>query len=74
MRRPLSALVAIGGFGVAVATLSVATTAAIVILAPQPPAPRFSAAEAVAALRRPMPGFDRRWRADPPPGDRKSVV
>lgn len=74
MRRPPSALVAIGGFGVAVATLSVATTAAIVILAPQPPAPRFSAAEAVAALRQPMPGFDRRWRTDPPSGTRVPML
>ncbi|MFG6281117.1 HAMP domain-containing sensor histidine kinase [Sphingomonas sp. S6] len=74
MKRPLSALVSIGGFGVAVATLSVATTAAIVILAPQPPAPRFSAAEAVAALRRPMPGFDRRWRGDPPSGTRVPML
>ncbi|MEJ8630415.1 hypothetical protein P0F65_12250 [Sphingomonas sp. I4] len=42
MKRAPSALVSIGGFGIAVATLSVATTAAIVILAPQPPVQRIS--------------------------------
>lgn len=68
MRRAPSALVAIGGFGVAVATLSVATTAGIVLLAPQPPALRMSAAEAVAALRDGAPGFDRRHDAAPPEG------
>lgn len=74
MRRPPSALVSIGGFGVAVAALSVATTAAIVILAPQPPAPRFSAAEAVAALRKPMPGFDRYWLSQARPGTHSTML
>ncbi|MEH3159923.1 MAG: HAMP domain-containing sensor histidine kinase [Sphingomonas taxi] len=74
MRRAPSALVSIGGFGVAVAALSVATTAAIVILAPQPPAPRFSAAEAVAALRQPTPGFDRRSLDRPPAGVRSTML
>lgn len=60
MKRAPSALVSIGGFGVAVATLSVATTAAIVILAPPPPAQRTSAHDAIAALQRPVPGFERR--------------
>jgi signal transduction histidine kinase len=74
MRRAPSALVAIGGFGIAVATLSVATTAAIVILAPQPPVQRISAGEAVAALRAPKPGFDRRVVAEPPRGARLTML
>ncbi len=74
MKRAPSALVAIGNFGVAVATLSVATTAAIVLLAPQPPAVRVSAAEAIAALRKPMPGFERRIVSEPLPGPRTMVL
>lgn len=74
MRRAPSALVAIGGFGIAVATLSVATTAAIVILAPQPPALRISAAEAIAALRGPKPGFERRLVDRPPGGPRLTML
>lgn len=74
MKRAPSALVAIGSFGVAVATLSVATTAAIVLLAPQPPAVRVTAAEAITALRKPTPGFERRLVAAPPPGPRTLVL
>ncbi len=74
MRRAPSALVAIGGFGVAVATLGVATTAAIVILAPQPPVLRVSAGEAIAALHRPVPGFDRHIVAGPPQGARLPML
>ena len=47
MKRAPSALVAIGGFGVAVAALSVATTAAIVLAAPPPPSIRMTAIDAV---------------------------
>lgn len=74
MRQAPSALVAIGGFGVAVAALSVGTTAAIVLLAPQPPVLRMSAAEAIAALRAPVPGFDRRMVATPPEGTRVTIL
>jgi len=74
MRRTPSALVAIGGFGVAVATLSVATTAAIVILAPQPPVLRVSASKAIEALHRPVPGFDRYFVAEPPQGARLTML
>ncbi len=74
MKRAPSALVSIGGFGIAVATLSVATTAAIVILAPQPPVQRISAGEAVAALRAPRPGFARRMVAGPPQGARLTML
>jgi two-component system OmpR family sensor kinase len=70
MKRAPSALVSIGGFGVAVAMLSVATTATIVILSPSPPAVRMSAADALAALRRPTPGFERSVVAVPRAGVR----
>lgn len=70
MRRAPSALMLIGGFGVAVAMLSVATTATIVILSPSPPAVRMSAADAITALRDPVPGFDRSVMAGPPTGMR----
>lgn len=70
MKRPPSALVAIGGFGVAVAALSVATTAAIVLAAPPPPGIRMTAADAVAALRQPAAGFERRIDHRPPEGTR----
>lgn len=74
MKRAPSALVLIGGFGVAVATLSVATTAAVVLLAPQPPALRVSVATAVAALRGNVPGFGRHLAVDPPQGTRVVFV
>ena len=49
-RRP-SALTAIGGFSVAIVLLSVAITASIVLLMPDPPAVRMTLADAAAALR-----------------------
>lgn len=51
MTRAPSALTAIGGFSVAVAVLSVATTASIVLSMPDPPALRMTVADAAAALR-----------------------
>jgi signal transduction histidine kinase len=60
----------IGGFGVAVAMLSVATTATIVVFSPSPPPLRISAGDAIAALRDPMPGFERGVMAVPPAGMR----
>lgn len=74
MKRAPSSLVLIGGFGVAVATLSVATTAAVVLLAPQPPALQMSAAAAIAALRRNTPGYERRIAAAAPQGVRASLL
>jgi signal transduction histidine kinase len=74
MKRAPSALVSIGGFGVAVAALSVATTTAIVLAAPPPPAPRTVAAEAIAALKAPTPGFERRVLAAPPAGARITML
>ncbi len=74
MKRAPSALVAIGGFGVAVATLSVATTTAIVLLAPQPPAQRVSPASAIAALREDVPGFERSYDTAPPAGPRAMMI
>ena len=73
MRRPPSALAAIGRFGVAVAALSVATTAGIVLLVPDPPAPRVTVAGAVAALRGSNDGFERRAAA-PPEGTRAPLI
>jgi two-component system OmpR family sensor kinase len=70
MTRAPSALLSIGGFGLAVAMLSVATTATIVVLSPSPPALRMSVGDAIAALRDPMPGFERGVMADPPVGTR----
>jgi two-component system OmpR family sensor kinase len=70
MTRAPSALLSIGGFGLAVAMLSVATTATIVVLSPSPPALRMSVGDAIAALRDPMPGFERSVMADPPAGTR----
>jgi signal transduction histidine kinase len=67
-------LVAIGGFGVAVATLSVAATAAVVLLAPQPPAVRVSPAAAIAAVRGETPEFERVYAAAPPEGTRATMV
>ncbi|MBB5714103.1 signal transduction histidine kinase [Sphingomonas aerophila] len=60
----------IGGFGVAVAILSVATTGTIVVLAPPPPPLRMSAAEALAALHHPSPEFEREVAGEPLPGTR----
>lgn len=74
MRQAPSALVAIGGFGVAVATLSVAATAAVVLLAPQPPAVRVSPAAAIGAIRGEMPGFERFHAAAPPEGVRAAMI
>lgn len=70
MTRAPSALMLIGGFGIAVATLSVAATATVVLLAPQPPALRMSAATAIAALRGDVPGYERRIVSAPPGGVR----
>ena len=74
MRRAPSALVSIGGFGVAVAALSVATTATIVLVSPAPPAPRMSAAEAIAALRHPTPALSRQLATEPQPGARAPAL
>ena len=74
MKRAPSALVSIGGFGVAVATLSVATTAAIVILAPPPPTLRTRAVDAIAALQRPMSGFERRLLPARPKSERVEML
>lgn len=60
MRRPPSALTAIGGFGVLVTALSVATTASIVLLLPDPPAVRMTVGEAAAALRGSPSSLERR--------------
>lgn len=67
--RPPSALTAIGGFGVMVALMSVATTAAIVVLVPEPPAPRVSPWAAMTALGYGGQGFDR-YRSTEPVGRR----
>ncbi|MFV0622739.1 sensor histidine kinase [Sphingomonas sp. ac-8] len=64
----------IGGFGVAVAMLSVATTATIVVFAPPPPTIRMSAEEAIEALRHSVPGFERDIVAEPPLGARVSTL
>lgn len=74
MMRAPSALVLIGGFGVAVATLSVVTTAGVVLFAPQPPALRMSAGAAAAALRGDTPGYERRYAAAPPQGVRALLI
>jgi two-component system OmpR family sensor kinase len=74
MRRAPSALLAIGGFGVAVAAMSVATTAAIVLAAPPPPALRTTATDALSALRAPKEGFRRRTASTPPGGPRIIVI
>jgi signal transduction histidine kinase len=74
MKRTPSALVSIGGFGVAVAMLSVTATALIVLAAPPPPAKRTVASEAVMALRGETPGFERRIAAAPPAGARIPMV
>lgn len=64
-RRPLSAVAAIGGFGIGVALLSVAATATIVLIAPEPDGVRVSLSEAAGALRANTPGFERRVGAEP---------
>lgn len=74
MKRAPSALVSIGGFGIAVATLSVATTAAIVILAPQPPALRITAAETIIALTKPVSAFQRTVISEPIKGTRVMML
>lgn len=74
MKRTPSALVSIGGFGVAVAVLSVTATAAIVLAAPPPPATRIVASEAIMALRSETPGFERRITAAPPSGARIPMI
>lgn len=74
MKRAPSALVSIGSFGIAVATLSVVTTAAIVILAPPPATQRTSAIDAIGALQRPMPGFERRLLPKQPKGERVKML
>lgn len=60
MRWAPSALTAIGGFGVLVTILNVATTASIVLLVPDPPALRMTVADAAAALRGTSNGLERR--------------
>ncbi len=67
--RPPSALTAIGGFGVTVAMMSVATTAAIVALVPEPPPPRVSPWAAMTALGYGGLGF-LRYRSAEPSGQR----
>jgi two-component system OmpR family sensor kinase len=74
MKRAPSALVLIGGFGVAVAALSVATTAAVVLFAPQPSAMRMSGASALAALRGDVSGYQRRYESAPPAGTRAQLI
>ena len=70
MKRAPSALVSIGGFGIAVAVLSVTATAVIVLAAPPPPATRVIASEAIMALRSETPGFERRVADAQPAGPR----
>ncbi|WP_073973531.1 sensor histidine kinase [Erythrobacter donghaensis] len=74
MKRAPSALVSIGGFGIAVAVLSVTATAVIVLAAPPPPATRIVASEAIMALRSETPGFERRITAAPPSGARIPMI
>jgi signal transduction histidine kinase len=63
--KPPSALTAVGGFGVAVALMSVATTAAIVVLVPEPPARRVTPWAAMNALVYGGQGFIRYRSAEP---------
>lgn len=51
MNRAPTALRSIGAFGIAVAVISVVSTAAVVVLAPEPAQQRMTTAEAIAALR-----------------------
>lgn len=71
--RAPSALTAIGSFSVAIAVLSVAITASIVLLMPDPPAVRMTAAEAVAALRGNIGPLERSERP-PPDGPRAALL
>jgi two-component system, OmpR family, sensor kinase len=71
-RRP-SALTAIGGFSVAIAVLSVAITASIVLLMPDPPAVRMTVADAVAALRGTNAGLARTI-GSPPDGSPAALL
>lgn len=74
MKRAPSALVSIGGFGIAVAVLSVTATAIIVLAAPPPPATRIVASEAIMALRAETPGFERSIATAPPSGPRIPMI
>lgn len=72
MKRAPTALRAIGGFGIAVAVLSVAATAAVVVLAPEPVQRQMTGAEAVAALRQGSPTLERRY--GPAPEGQRAVM
>jgi signal transduction histidine kinase len=74
MKRAPNALVAIWAFGVAVATLSAASTAGIVLLAPRQPALQTSPSEAVAALRSASPSFKRFYAPTQPAGFRTAMI
>ncbi len=71
-RRPLSAVAAIGGFGISVAMLSVAATAAIVLIAPEPDGLRVSIIDAATALRGETRGFNR--SIGPEPEGRRAFI
>lgn len=71
-QRP-SALTAIGGFSVAIAVLSVAITASLVLLMPDPPAVRMTVAEAAAALQGRNPGLARTI-GNPPDGSPATLL
>ena len=71
--RAHTALRAIGGFGVGVAVLSVTATAAVVVLAPEPVAPRMTAVEAIAALKGEETALERRYD-EPPEGPRAQLL
>lgn len=73
MSRAPTALRSIGGFGVAVACLSVAATAAVVVLVPEPAQPRMTGAEAIAALTGEANGLERRF-GSPPEGPRALLL
>ena len=73
MSRAPTALRSIGGFGVAVACLSVAATAAVVVLVPEPAQPRMTGAEAIAALTGQANGLERRF-GSPPEGPRALLL
>ncbi|UZK70281.1 HAMP domain-containing histidine kinase [Sphingomonas sp. S1-29] len=71
-KRPRSAVAAIGGFGIGVALLSVAATAAIVLIAPEPDGLRVSISDAATALRGETRRFERSIGAEPE--GRRSVI
>ena len=71
-KRPRSAVAAIGGFGIGVALLSVATTAAIVLIAPEPDSLRVSISDAAMALRGETRGFER--SIGPEPDGRRAAL